>query len=215
MKRILFILLILTPSFYLFGRDSVSTYYQQGEFISYCSVVTDVPLKVADSVVDDLISQFRGDPELLFEWAFKDLGKQPGDKSKNEVLIKLKLATFDKMTGKSLLLTDVIVSEYTTYENVAIESKVTKTKMNSGKTRVFVDIFYSNALLKKAYGTFFVVPLDENRVMMSVQIHVRFGWFFNIFITQKRYRNLVEWRMKGFMNNMRKEAERRVINREK
>ncbi|HKL96454.1 MAG TPA: hypothetical protein VJ856_04210 [Paludibacteraceae bacterium] len=215
MKRILFILLILTPSLYLFGRDSVSTYYQQGEFISYCSVVTDVPLKVADSVVDDLISQFRGDPELLFEWAFKDLGKQPGDKSKNEVLIKLKLATFDKMTGKSLLLTDVIVSEYTTYENVAIESKVTKTKMNSGKTRVFVDIFYSNALLKKAYGTFFVVPLDENRVMMSVQIHVRFGWFFNIFITQKRYRNLVEWRMKGFMNNMRKEAERRVINREK
>ena len=215
MKRILFILLILTPSLYLFGRDSVSTYYQQGEFISYCSVVTDVPLKVADSVVDDLISQFRGDPELLFEWAFKDLGKQPGDKSKNEVLIKLKLATFDKMTGKSLLLTDVIVSDYTTYENVAIESKVTKTKMNSGKTRVFVDIFYSNALLKKAYGTFFVVPLDENRVMMSVQIHVRFGWFFNIFITQKRYRNLVEWRMKGFMNNMRKEAERRVINREK
>lgn len=215
MKRILFILLILTPSLYLFGRDSVSTYYQQGEFISYCSVVTDVPLKVADSVVDDLISQFRGDPELLFEWAFKDLGKQPGDKSKNEVLIKLKLATFDKMTGKSLLLTDVIVSDYTTYENVAIESKVTKTKMNSGKTRVFVDIFYSNALLKKAYGTFFVVPLDENRVMMSVQIHVRFGWFFNIFITQKRYRNLVEWRMKGFMNNMRNEAERRVINREK
>lgn len=215
MKRILFILLILTPSLYLFGRDSVSTYYQQGEFISYCSVVTDVPLKVADSVVDDLISQFRGDPELLFEWAFKDLGKQPSDKSKNEVLIKLKLATFDKMTGKSLLLTDVIVSEYTTYENVAIESKVTKTKMNSGKTRVFVDIFYSNALLKKAYGTFFVVPLDENRVMMSVQIHVRFGWFFNIFITQKRYRNLVEWRMKGFMNNMRNEAERRVINREK
>ncbi len=215
MKRILFILLIITPSLYLFGRDSVSTYYQQGEFISYCSVVTEVPLKVADSVVDDLISQFRGDPELLFEWAFKDLGKQPGDKSKNEVLIKLKLATFDKMTGKSLLLTDVIVSDYTTYENVAIESKVTKTKMNSGKTRVFVDIFYSNALLKKAYGTFFVVPLDENRVMMSVQIHVRFGWFFNIFITQKRYRNLVEWRMKGFMNNMRNEAERRVINREK
>ncbi len=215
MKRILFILLIITPSLYLFGRDSVSTYYQQGEFISYCSVVTEVPLKVADSVVDDLISQFRGDPGLLFEWAFKDLGKQPGDKSKNEVLIKLKLATFDKMTGKSLLLTDVIVSDYTTYENVAIESKVTKTKMNSGKTRVFVDIFYSNALLKKAYGTFFVVPLDENRVMMSVQIHVRFGWFFNIFITQKRYRNLVEWRMKGFMNNMRNEAERRVINREK
>ena len=215
MKRILFILLIITPSLYLFGRDSVSTYYQQGEFISYCSVVTEVPLKVADSVVDDLISQFRGDPELLFEWAFKDLGKQPGDKSKNDVLIKLKLATFDKMTGKSLLLTDVIVSDYTTYENVAIESKVTKTKMNSGKTRVFVDIFYSNALLKKAYGTFFVVPLDENRVMMSVQIHVRFGWFFNIFITQKRYRNLVEWRMKGFMNNMRNEAERRVINREK
>ncbi|MBP7965184.1 MAG: hypothetical protein KAZ12_00910 [Paludibacteraceae bacterium] len=215
MKRILVILLIFTPSLYLFGRDSVSTYYQQGEFISYCSVVTEVPLKVADSVVDDLISQFRGDPELLFEWAFKDLGKQPGDKSKNEVLIKLKLATFDKMTGKSLLLTDVIVSDYTTYENVAIESKVTKTKMNSGKTRVFVDIFYSNALLKKAYGTFFVVPLDENRVMMSVQIHVRFGWFFNIFITQKRYRNLVEWRMKGFMNNMRNEAERRVINREK
>lgn len=48
-----------------------------------------------------------------------------------------------------------------------------------------------------------------------MRIHIRFGWFFNIFITQKRYRDIVEWRMQGFMNNMRDEAERRVITKEK
>lgn len=85
----------------------------------------------------------------MFEWAFKNLGKQPGDDSKNEVLIKLKLATFDKMTGKSRLLTDIIVPGFTTYKDVAIDSRVTKTKLTNGGTRVFVDIFYSNSLLKK------------------------------------------------------------------
>lgn len=215
MKRGLIILLTCLCVLQLFGRDSISTHYADGEFVSYCSVETDAPMVVADDVVDDLIDQFRGDPEQLFEWAFKNLGKQPGDDSKNEVLIKLKLATFDKMTGKSRLLTDVIVPGFTTYKDVSIDSRVTKTKLNNGVTRVFVDIFYSNSLLKKAYGTFFVTPIAPNKVMLSMRIHIRFGWFFNIFITQKRYRDIVEWRMQGFMNNMRDEAERRVITKEK
>jgi len=214
-KHPFLILFVLLPALNLFGRDSISTHYQDGEFISYCSVVTSAPLNVADAVVDDLIDQFRGNPEQLFQWAFKNLGKQPGDNIKNEVLIKLKLATFDKMTGKSRLLTDVIVPGFTTYEDVSIESRVTKTKMHDGVTRVFVDIFYSNSLLKKAYGTFFVVPLGPDKVIMSMRIHIRFGWFFNIFITQKRYCNLVEWRMKGFVDNMREEAERRVVTNKK
>ncbi len=215
MKRGLIILLTWLCAFHLFGRDSISTHYTDGEFVSYCRVETDAPMVVADDVVDDLINQFRGNPEQLFEWAFKNLGKQPGDDSKNEVLIKLKLATFDKMTGKSRLLTDVIVPGITTYKDVAIDSRVTKTKLANGGTRVFVDIFYSNSLLKKAYGTFFVTPIAPNKVMLSMRINIRFGWFFNIFITQKRYRDIVEWRMQGFMNNMRDEAERRVITKEK
>ena len=44
---------------------------------------------------------------------------------------------------------------------------------------------------------------------MRIQIHVRFGWFFNLFITQKRFRNIVEWRMQEFMRNLRTEAEKR------
>ncbi|HPW89792.1 MAG TPA: hypothetical protein PLJ40_00030 [Paludibacteraceae bacterium] len=210
MKRILLILFTCLFVFNLFGRDSISTRYADGEFVSYCSVETNASLAVADEVVDDLIDQFRGNPEQLFEWAFKGLGKQTGDDSKNEVLLDLKLATFDKMTGKSHLLTDIVVPGFRTYKDVSIDSRVTKTKLKNGGTRVFVDIFYSNLLLKKAYGTFFVTPIADNKVMLSMRIHVRFGWFFNIFITQRRYRNVVEWRMQGFMNNMRDESERRA-----
>lgn len=211
MKYKLLIFCLLVACQLSVHANTVWTRYEDGVFVSFVSVHVKCPMSVADAVVDDLIDQFRGDPQLLFEWAFKDLGKQSHDDSKNEVLIELKEVNFDKMTGISRLLTDIVVPGFTTYKDIAIESKVVKEKLDKGITRVSVDIFYSNALLKKAYGTFFVVPISADSVMMSVKIHVRFGWFFNMFITKNRYRNLVEWRQQGFMNNMRDESERRAL----
>lgn len=193
----------------LTATDYLSTRYVDGEFVSECAVDAAAPLSVCDSVVADLVEQITSDYERLFTWAFKGLGRQGGDDERDEVVITIKESTFDKMSGVCHMVADIEVSRVTTFRDIALDSRVLQTKLADGTTRVDVDIFYSNSFLKKAYGTFFVKPLSDTRCEMRIQIHVRFGWFFNLFITQKRFRNIVEWRMQEFMRNLRTEAEKR------
>ncbi len=185
--------------------------------MTYGRVHVDARKEVCMEMVDDLISQFRGDPDQLFEWAFKGLGKQKGEKNeKNEVLIELNQALYDTATHVGTLVMDIVVPGLTTFDDVNIESLVTQRELNDTVFEVFVDIFYSNSLLKKAYGTFFVEECREGGTYLSIDIHIRFGWFFNLFITQRRYRNIVEWRTDGFLKNLKEDVERReqVINEE-
>lgn len=65
-----------------------------------------------------------------------------------------------------------------------------------------MDILYSSSLLKKANGTL-LVKNDNGIVTLQFDCYVTFGWFFNIFVTNRRYRNLIEWRVKGMIDNFK------------
>jgi hypothetical protein len=43
-------------------------------------------------------------------------------------------------------------------------------------------------------------------------VKLKFGWFFNIFITKKRYKSIIEWRIKKFSENIKDECERKQGN---
>ena len=188
--------------------DSVNTTHKKGIFHTYCQMATTCDMNTAEEVVDDFISEFRGDPQLLFEWAMKGVGQQ-NDADKDAVILRLKETTFDAETSIGVIKTDVIVPGFTTFEGVNIESRVLKQHLPSGELLVDVDIFYSNALLKKAYGTYHVIPLEDNKMLICMNTYVRFGWFFDLFITNRRYKNLAEFRIVKFMDNMSNECEKR------
>jgi hypothetical protein len=209
---LLFYVMSLASIVFAHKKDTIFTVYNDGEFVTHGLIAVDASKSTCMTMVDDLISQFRGDPDQLFEWAFKGLGKQEGEKNeKNEVLIQLKQALFDNETQVGTLIMDIIVPGLTRYKDVRIESLVKQKDLTPSLSEVSVDIFYSNALLKKAYGTFFVEDYNE-KTYLSINIHIKFGWFFNLFITKRRFENLVEWRADGFLNNLRHEAELRETN---
>ncbi len=207
------ILFFSIQSFAITTNDTTTSIYENKTHQTTSIITVNAPKKVCMSMVDDLIGQFRGDPEALFKWAFVGLGEQDGENNeKNEVLIKLKQAIYDKTSGIGTLVVDIVVPGLKTFDDVRIDSKITQYAVNPSTDAVNVDILYSNSLLKKTYGTFFVKELSENKTQLKMEISVRFGWFFNIFISKRRYRNLIEWRATGFMNNLKKEAELRTAN---
>jgi len=63
--------------------------------------------------------------------------------------------------------------------------------------------------LKNGFGTITVVPQKDNEQLLVTNVRIKFGWFFNIFITKKRYKSIVEWRIKKFTENLKAECERR------
>jgi hypothetical protein len=42
---------------------------------------------------------------------------------------------------------------------------------------------------------------------MLLDAHVRFGWFFRIFITRRVYSDTVDWRFERFVNNIKLTAQ--------
>ena len=211
MKRVIFIVTCCILSCFTVKAqksDTLYSYRQDGAFHTFCGVEAKCSNAIANEVVDDFISQFRGDPELLFEWALKGVGKQ-NDKERDEVLLELKRTTFDPETSIGVIVADIKVPGLRTFKDINIESRVTKNELPDGITELVVDIFYSNALLKKAYGTYRIVPQSDGTQFFDITINIKFGWFFDLFITKKRYCSIIEWRAKGFMENMRNEAERR------
>jgi hypothetical protein len=201
---LLFLVCVYTVS--AAGTDTISTVYKDGEFVTQYTIKTKYLPKVTAEVADYLVNDFHTKPGNLFNWALKDLGLQ---NKGNELIIVFRDSDHDIKTGITHGKFDVVVPNLTTFSNIKVDAIVAKTKYSNGITKVNANIVYSSLLLKNALGTLSIVPQKNNEQLLVTNVTIQFGWFFNLFITQKRYKSIVEWRIKKFAENIKAECERR------
>lgn len=200
------ILIVQVISSFASTTDSISSVYKDGKFETRYQSKTKAPNDVVTSVADYLVTDFHNSPGHLFTWALKDLGLQ---NKNNELIIVFKSSTHDTKTGITHGVFDILVPGVTTFSNIKVDAIVSKTKYTSGVIKVTANIVYSSLLLKNAVGTILLVPQKNNNIVVITDVDINFGWFFNFFITQKRYKSIVEWRIKKFTENIIDECERR------
>ena len=187
--------------------DSISTIYKNGEFITYSQVWVDASDSISNGVANDFVYQMHYNLDGLFGWALKGMNLR---KEKNELMVfYFKSTKYNKDTHTIRGIGDVIVPGIITFPNIIIDSKLTEKKYTNGKSTVNIDLLYSDGFLKKMYGIFTIIPKRNNTSLFTLETHIRFGWFFNIFITQHRFKQIMEWRLKKLVHNLRDEAERR------
>jgi hypothetical protein len=188
-------------------KDSIETTYRDGEFFTQYQTKVRASDAIASEVANDLIKDLHNKPGNLFNWALKDLGLQ--DKKKNELIFVLKSAITDANTGITHGKFDIIIPNIKTFSNVRVDAIVSKTKYRNGKIKVTADIIYSSLLLNNALGVITMIPQKNNELLLVTNVSMKFGWFFNIFITKKRYKSIVEWRIKKLTENLKSECEHR------
>lgn len=189
------------------ATDSISTVYRDGEFITYCQVWVKASDSISNSVVNDFDYQMRYNLDGLFGWALKGLNLR---KEKDDLIIfHFKSTSYNKSTKVIRGIGDVIIPHIITFPNIIVDSKLSQKKYTNGKSEVYIDLLYSNGFMKKMFGTFTVLQKKDVGSWYVLENHVRFGWFFDIFITQKRFKTILEWRLKRFVHNLRDEAEHR------
>lgn len=186
--------------------DSISSLYKVGKFETHYQNRTKASKDITSDVADYLVSDFHNSPGHLFDWALKDLGLQ---NKKNELIIVFKSSTHDTKTGITHGVFDIIVPHFTTFNDVKVDAIVSKTENSNGVIKVTANIIYSSLLLKNALGTVTLIPQKNNDLLLVTNVKINFGWFFNLFITQKRYKSIVEWRIKKFTENIIDELQRR------
>lgn len=189
--------------------DTIFTEYKDGEFTTQCQRRVKVSNQVSSEVSSYLVSDFHNSPGHLFDWALKDLGLQ--EKKNNELIISFVSSNHDTKTGITHGVFDIEVPNIKTFKNIKVDAIVSKTKCLNGNEKVNADIAYSSMLLDKASGVFVSLSQKNNEQLYITKFKIKFGWFFNIFITQNRYKKIVEWRVIKFTDNMKDEAEQRQI----
>lgn len=156
-------------------------------------------------VIDSMIYYLQTDPERLSENFFGGLGKQ-SDSNKNAFYLIWKQAEYKPEQKYGKLILDVLVNGMPFLKDVVVESVVTDS-ITDNQRDIRVDIHYAGTLLKEAYGTFHIVPTGENTTRIGIDVHVKFGWFFRIFISRKVYSDTIDWRLVRFVNNLKLTAE--------
>jgi hypothetical protein len=189
---------------------SVLTTLSDGMFHTQYEANVDMRAEVCNQVIDSMIYYLQTDPEMLSEQFFAGLGKQD-DVKKNAFYLIWKESEYLPETQYSKLVLDVLVNEKPFLKDVKIESQVTDS-MQGMQRDIRVDIDYAGSLLKEAYGTFHILPTGENSAKIGMDVHVKFGWFFRIFITRKVYSETIDWRLVRFVTNLKLRAEGVEVN---
>ena len=187
--------------------DSISTYYKDGEFKTYCQVWVNASDTVCNSVSKDYDYQMRYNLDGLFPWALKGMNLR---KEKNELMMfYFKTTSFNKEYSILRGIGDVVVPGVITIPNIYVDCKLTGKPANTGRSTVYLNMLSSNGFIKNMNNSFSIIPTRSKGNWFILETHVKFGWFFNMFITQKRFKIIMEWRLKRFIHNLKEEAERR------
>ncbi len=188
---------------------SVLTTLSDGMFHTRYETEVDTCAEACNVVIDSMIYYLQTDPEMLSEQFFAGLGKQE-DAKKNAFYLIWKESEYVPEKQYSKLVLDVLVNEKPFLKDVVIESQVTDS-MQGAQRDIRVDIHYAGTLIKEAYGTFHVLSMGEKSAKIGMDVHVKFGWFFRIFISRKVYSETIDWRLVRFVTNLKLRAEGIVV----
>ena len=184
---------------------SVLTTLSDGMFHTQYETEVGASAEACNVVIDSMIYYLQTDPTKLSEQFFAGLGKQE-DAKKNAFYLVWKASEYQPEEQYSKLVLDVLVNERPFLSDVVIESMVTDS-LSGDRRDIRVDINYAGSLLKQAYGTFHILPIGENTARIGMDVHVKFGWFFRIFISRKVYSETIDWRLVRFVTNLKMTAE--------
>lgn len=184
---------------------SVLTTLSDGMFHTQYETEVGASAEACNVVIDSMIYYLQTDPAKLSEQFFAGLGKQE-DAKKNAFYLVWKASEYQPEEQYSKLVLDVLVNERPFLSDVVIESMVTDS-LSGDRRDIRVDINYAGSLLKQAYGTFHILPTGENTTRIGMDVHVKFGWFFRIFISRKVYSETIDWRLVRFVTNLKMTAE--------
>ncbi len=148
------------------------------------------------------------DIDGLFTWGLKGMSVE---NEKNDLLtFDFRETKYDKNTCILRGIGDVIVPGITTFPDLFIDSKLQQRRFTSGKRDIRLDLAKPNTFIKDMTGVFTFIPKNKNKYgNYQLETHIKFGWFFNIFITQNRYKKIMEWRLRKLVLNIKEESEKR------
>ena len=163
----------------------------------------------ANAVMDSLMADFEHHPHHIWAWAFYGTGEQK-DSRKQGFVIHYDTVHYDSK-AQILNIDMSLISPRGKTDHLQVSPTLTDTRHADSRSIYFgVDDFKN--LIKHCDATLTLTKTEDSNVQrLTIVTHCKFGWFFNLFISRKMYRNTVEWRIEQFLENLRCTAEKKPL----
>ncbi len=198
--------------------SSVFTTYHAGVYETIGEVDMHCTKTEANDIFDAMMRDLEHDPGQLFEWAFYGTGEQKDDSRKQGFVIHYDTVRYfplPEILSVDLTLisprgkTSGLHAEPTLSDSRHIQGVLPTEPVGVGydsPRSLFISITDFSSMLKFCDATLTLTPGDSVQ-HLDIHTHCKFGWFFNLFISRKMYRNTIEWRVQQFLENLRCTAE--------
>lgn len=202
----------------------ISSIYSNKMYTTTCAVAVDAPAEVSDTIFARFVKDFQTSPDALFDWALYGTGVQD-DQEKNAFLLEYKETVYIPEDNYGRIKIDVIIPGLTRLKDITLTGTIldfqqpvlynpglcidslTMSNVPHWNRHFDIDVRYSGKLLEHGFGNMYIIPLDSTHSIFFMDINLKYGWFFNIFINMRIYKNSVEWRVNRYMNNLKRVAE--------
>jgi hypothetical protein len=200
------LLLLLNKQIIGFSENEnviIKTVYNDGFFHTEASLKTNASTKIMSELILNIGEHLRNLEIELLEWSTVGLSGKDGSSLMQIEYVK---STYNSDTEIFELFLDVYFMKRQ-FKNINVTVLLKTFTDSNGYPAITVKSNSPNSLLRNVEGTLFIKQ-THNSQHFAVHSSVRFGWFFNMFITTSMYRNVAEWRLETFLKNLKTEAER-------
>jgi len=176
--------------------------------------ICNVPIERMISVADKFCYQFQACPDSLFSWAYVGTGELEVAESKNKesrdaIQLRYKDRVYDAKQKTGDVAIDIYVLGVRWWKDQHLGTKYTKEKPVGADYPLTSHMVatYSGSILEGGNFVLRMDPVSPTRTRVHYEFTLTFGRVLSAFISDKTWRNAIEWRLSMIMDNLAEYAE--------
>lgn len=161
-------------------------------------------------VVRRFCYQFQACPDSLFDWAYLNLNEQEEETKKNtkESRAAIQLSYKDRVYNPKEKTGDVAIDIYVLgvrwWKDQHLGTKYSLTRPASAHYPLTAHLkaTYSGSILEGGDWIFVMEPISPTQTRLHYEFSITFGRVLSAFISDKIWRNAIEWRFQVILDNL-------------
>ena len=163
---------------------------------------------------DKFCYQFQACPDSLFEWAYLGLGEAEVAESKTKesrdaIQLRYKDRMYDPNNKTGDVAIDIYVLGVRWWKDQHLGTKYVLSRPAKSKFPLTAHLAatYSGSILEGGDIYVRMEPISENQTKVHYEFRLIFGKVLSAFISDKTWRNAIEWRLSKILDNLVEHAE--------
>ena len=203
MKRFLLLALLSVASLCSFARPQTRAVI--------IDTVCEASIQQLLPVVKRFCYEFQACPDSLFTWAYMNLGepevkpnKEKTKESRDAIQLDYKDRIYDSKEKTGDVTIDIYVLGVRWWKDQHLGTKYSLTRPASSQYPLTARLHatYSGSILEGGDIYFVMEPLSPSRTRVHYEFSITFGRVLSAFISDKMWRNAIEWRFETILDNI-------------